>query len=559
LWVCCIFDIVTFSFNFRVLTISNNQEILSLQPHTFITKGGNILIVDLNNNNFENVDITNIFRKGFYCKFQLNEGRVGEVSNQLSYSIKNNGKHGPGTIDFKNSDIGSFINFPDYGIAHSELKHYLFSNINMDASSFECDCKLYPYFKLVDSDYIKTLWPFLVDDFFCKSPKRMEGLNLRRILDQQEYKHLTCDVQECPFGCTCTDAPDEHKVIVNCSNNGLRVLPEFIPIGFNNNTKVELIVKDNNITRVSKRDYLTRLVTFHLDGNDIRHFDHGVLSDITGEINMDDQQLSTLSIEFQKLNYSKIHFGNQPVSCDCSNLWIGDWVRLYGTHGSLRCKLDTGEVKAAEHVDGDLLRCGTTFLHWYTVLLPLMCSLVTLCVTFAAAYLMRFELLIVFRSIFRKGMSTSDERTILHDVFISVSSVNVAAYHFTLEEILKTLRRRNYKTFEPNTDILPGCDRDTEVTNAVNRSAQHVVVFCKDYLVDHQALKEFNDIMTTFVNDSWRNLVLINFDGLESSDIPIRRLRAVNRSRLVLSFRQTNTKLVTRLLNKLRPPRKGLH
>lgn len=548
----------TFYFYFRIVTLRDNKQIMSLEPNTFATDGGNILFVDAANNNFDTVDVTNILRKGFFCNLTFNSGYVGNITNTLGYNIKENGVQGPGDINLENCGMQSFINFPDYGLPFQDTNDYFYGSIYISQSSFSCDCKVYPFFALLDNSYVRKLWPNMESEnsFICTAPERVKGMNLTAVLDSREFGQLTCDMDQCPYGCVCIDAPNDNKLIVDCSNSSLLDLPEFMPIGFNGNNNVELIMKNNKISRVSYRNYLLRLVALDLSGNHIGYFSDGVINTLDCDINIIDQKLERLSLEFQKKDPHMVQFGSHPVVCDCSNLWIGDWIRLNQAHGRLHCRLETGQTTEAANVDVDTLQCAITRLEWYSVMLPLICILLVLVVAIVMTYSFRFDVFLFIRKRTMNDINSEDKKRILHDVFISVCVDNDGAYDFFNTEILRVLKSRNYKIFEPNMDILPGFDRDTEVTNAVNRSAQYVVVFCKDYLVDHKALKELHDIMTAFVADSWRNLAVINFDGLESSDISIRRLRAANRSEFALDFQQTSSKLITRLLDKLQPPLK---
>ncbi|XP_052805863.1 protein toll-like isoform X2 [Mya arenaria] len=341
--------------NLRVLTLSNNNKLENIGPNVLDIGDQNICIVDFSQNDFLTFDVTNLFTPGPFCKINVSNGNIGDLTNELGYVLDT--MNGPGDILAEQAGITHFFNFTALGIHFYELPKYFEGEIRIDASSFNCDCNIYP---LVSTGvaYAK-FWTNLNQSFSCNHPDWMKGKDMVTLLEENKYDELICELENCPSFCRCIDKPSENRVIVNCSDKGLTQFPDEMPFGYWNNKNIELLLARNVITEIPDTNYLWRLIKLDMSGNTIRKMNENALQNIHVD-NMDQegliingQMLDTLGKDFEEKDPHKIRFGDYPVRCDCQNLWVGDWIRI--NHPKLRALNRVQDVVSYEERNSTML------------------------------------------------------------------------------------------------------------------------------------------------------------------------------------------------------------
>ena len=547
----------------RILTMSNNI-IKQLDPNVILVEDGNVPIIDISENRkMDLVDISNIFRPGPFCTLNYTGSYVDHITNNLGF-VMEKVMHGPGDLLLEHTHLGSFFNFSAIGISDvKEFAKYITGQIRIDESSINCDCTVYPVLETVGKDIAKY-WPNvgMVDDqtFECFKPDYMKGKNLTAMIETMNFDDLVCDITEkpdCPhYYCHCIDMPSQGKVLVNCTGVGLTSMPTEMPIGAWNNYKIDLILADNSITVLPERNYYSRLVNLDLRQNNITVFSSKAADNIASRLNIQDQQLRTLPPILQHRNPNLITFGPHPIVCDCSNTWIGDWIRLRNGQGRLNCSVN-GVIIPAEEVSDFTLNCiEYTTLPTAAIVSSAVGVLTLLVLMTGLCFKFRYEFTIIKRTLYRKPFSGSPDNI---DVFLSYYEENSDIFRMVCRYIKPELVAAGYTVFVPWQDIPYGLNRDDEIAKAVDRSLNFVIVLCNDYGNDNNSVSELETIWKSFQANKTKQIILINFDNLESKDIRDDRLRAVKRTRC-LDFKERNTVLIQRLKNKLgRPlPKKGI-
>ncbi|XP_053402727.1 uncharacterized protein LOC128558014 [Mercenaria mercenaria] len=542
----------------RIVSLSRNN-IETLQPNTNQKKNGNILMIDFSYNIVETIDITNIIRPGPFCNFSCEGCEVTEKTNLLSYVIDESNIHGPGDINLKIKGTSGegFINFTTLGLNdYSMLGKYFKGRLNYNGSSVHCDCSLYPFFTHLGKNAHKY-WPEIDNqDIICISPENMKGRNLTNMYQTQKFEELTCNIPDCPKNCICTDIPSDGVVKVKCT--GLTSMPDFAPIGYWKNDRIDLDLSDssNKISHFSNRNFVKRIITMDLTGNTIQTFDVNAIENLgeNVQIDMSYQNLKTLPVAFNKLHPRRIKFGSHPVECDCDNLWIGDWIRYNKAQGSLQCMTRKGVVPA-ELVTTEFLECliEVEIPGFFPVLLALLVS--SIFVVSLLCYYFRYEIMLLKRKCINKKAKCGEFE---FDAMLTFSVKNPNVFRWVERKIVPALKREGYSLFVPFYDIIFGGNRELEIAKGVGKSRNYVVFLCNKYLCDENSVQEFEILWKHFCMDTKKNIIVVNFDNFECSEIKIRRLRAFRIIREDLNFIERETKLFERLIQRLGPPSKLL-
>jgi len=535
----------------RVLTMrGNNLE--NIPPNLIKTGDRNVLTVDFSYNFIDTVDVTNVFREGVTCVLNMSYSSTRTIVNEIGFQMNQSVMHGPGDIILEYSSIPVFPNFTEYGIDWRDMASCFSGKISVDQSTMHCDCNLYPLITVHGKEGGR-FWPNIDEqEFICSSPERMKGESLTSIIKQETFYKLTCDLENCPYQglCHCSDKPDVDRIIVNCTNAGLDEFPDEMPVGYWRNKNIDLILVGNKITEIPNRNYMDRLVELDLRRNFVTNTNPTAVKDLNCPVNVKDQRLTILVLEFSTKDPKKFEFGNHPVKCDCTNLWIGDWIRVGNALKRLRCELNDGRVMWAEDVTSDLLDCDTGIISEIVVVLSAVVLLTLIFLVPGLCYIFRYDVMIAKR----KWSRQQPKRPKSFDVLISFCEDNVEAFLFLKEYVIPGLQGDDYTMFIPWFDVLSG-DRDIEVSKTIEHCSNYIVVLTNDYLQDYKCVFEFDCIWKNFKSDKSTQIVIINLDFLKSKEIKDKRIEAFRRTKTDISFRDRNDTLLERLKDRLGTPR----
>ena len=539
----------------RVLSISNNK-LRYLDPNTIKIKNGNIHSFSASFNDFISVDVTNVLSKNTFCIMDYHGSYMRNITNALDFSIGDDEEGGPGSINFTYTKSFQFFNFSTIGMSYNDaFDHMDGCKFHFDESSMKCDCNLYPLF---DNLGVRTydIWPNLLsDNFTCVSPEHMEGKSLKDILDSKTFEVLTCDLTEyCPYKCKCTDRPSNNVVTVNCTGAGLTELPDYMPIGHWNNYKLDLHLEGNSIQTIHNRNYINRIANLYMNANPVSDFPQHVAENFEEleSLSMDSYRGSAIPVVFQKQNPKLMHFGDNIITCDCSNLWIGRWLRSYNVLDGWNCYVH-GKVVPVREVDEYYLQCNESDeLSPFIVVALFISALASLLITMLIGYYFRFEIILLKRRYFQtKQNQNSSEKSL--DVFISFNEENDDVASFIINHVRKRLLDLGYSVYIPLFDNWPGANEELQINTALNDTFNYVVFLCEKYNSSKKCQSEFERIWAKYIADSQTNMIIVNFDALKSKHLFNRPLRAGLLVGKVLDFATREDRLIDRLTSQLNP------
>ena len=534
------------------LSVSHNK-LRYLDPYTIKTLNGNIANFNASFNDFISVDVTNIISMSTYCLKDFQGSYMRNITNTLNFTVPKDGLIGDGTINLNNTKSVQFINFSSIGMPFERSANQLNGQIYYDESSMRCDCNLYPIFHSLGSRTYE-IWPNLLhNNFSCISPGHMKGRSLKDIFDSKAFEMLTCNIIEnCPYKCVCIDRPSKNFVTVNCSGAGLTELPPDMPLGHWNNYRLDIHLDGNNIQTIHNRNYMHRIANLNLNGNPISNIPDTVAESFNElmSLNINAYTGSTIPRIFQKYNPASLNFGSNILTCDCSNLWIGRWLRSYSVTDGWRCYYE-GVAVPIQVIDDYYIQCDESDEFSQFLILIIMVSVLScLLLLGLVAYCFRFELLILkMRCCTRKNTTNMEDKFI--DVFFSFNIENNEVYNYIIHQVRKRLLELNYSVYIPWLDNSPGATKEIEINNALNQSLNYVVVMCEMYNSDIICLSEFENIWSKHIANIQTRLIIINFDGLKTQNISNRPLKACVRVGNTLDFTARDDRLTDQMIAQL--------
>ena len=550
----------------RILDISYNRMQI-IEPDTFLTSDGLIYSVSANQQTLKEVDVTNIFGYGLFCLRNLSHVSLDMVNkNNFSVSAGNSSIIGPGTINIHSLNNQPVYNFTDSGLDFRDFTRQMKASIEYDSSSFYCDCSIVPLLKEVGVPSILTFWPALLDGITCSSPDNLKGLVLDQYFKTETLDRLTCNLIEyCPWKCNCTDLQTQEKVLVNCTGAGLTSLPDYMPTGYWNNRDLEVLLDGNRINTVETREWLERTCIISLARNPFDKINTAEINYLPddAEIDLSELVLKSLPRSIQKKDLNKISFNGTSVVCDCTNTWIGDWIRSYRANKKLRCNVN-GHFIFAEHVSSSSLDCtDEEHVSPFVLLGTLISGLVVVILASLLLHYFRFKIMIIKRRLTRS--KKTETCPFLYKVFISFDTNDDWVFNWVIrdtehkhfhETISERLNKERCAYFIPYTDILPGENVEEVTSLKAGQCETFVIVFSEDYLQNETCRLEFDTIWKQYWAHQDKKIILIEFDRSNKTSATLdRRLEALLRASNPLRFEARNDRVTDRLLHRLRETR----
>ena len=541
----------------RILDISYNHMQI-IEPNTFLTSDGLIYSVSANQQTLKEVDVTNIFGYGLFCLRNLSRVSLDPVRvNKFSIFAENSSVVGPGTIVISSIQNQPLYYFADMGLDFSDFRKRVKASVEFSYVSFCCDCSIVPLLKEVS-----TFWPDLLGNVTCSSPDTLKGLVLDQYFTNEILDRLTCNIIEyCPWKCTCTDLQNQEKVLVNCTDAGLKRLPDNMPTGFWNNRDLEVLLDGNRINTVETREWLERTQIISLAGNP---FDEIATAEINhlpddAEIDLSELVLKSLPRSIRKKDLNKISFIGTSVVCDCTNTWIGDWIRSYRANEKLRCNVN-GEFILAEHVSSSILNCtDEEHVSPFVLLGILISGLLVVILAFLLLHYFRFEIMIIKRRFTRNKKPETDP--FLYKAFISFDTNDDWVLKWVIkdkehkhfhETISERLTKERYTYFIRYTDILPGDNVEESTSQKAGQCETFVIINSENYLQNEMCRLEFDIIWKQYRAHQNKKIILIEFDTNNKTTATLdRRLKALLRASNPLRFEARNDRVIGSLLRKL--------
>lgn len=330
----------------------------------------------------------------------------------------------------------------------------------------------------------------------------------------------------------------------------VQTFPDRVPIGFWGNYKTVLELSGDTVSQLPNRDYLSRVTTLNLRGTAISHFDPDAINALRdAKLFFPDRGVLHLPDTFYNLNPNNVDFGNNSVYCDCSNLWIAEWISNKSPSFALNCSTDRGTI-TARSITAEFLNCPEPDTLLLKVAWALGAVVLALIIAIFVVVYFRYEIKVLKQRLaFKANQNVLEENEF--DVFLSFSEKNDEVYKWVREFLLRYLSETGYSCFVPFRDIDFGDVRDNATGTAIKASRNLIVVLSNEYMHDNNSNYEFETIWKYVSMETSKQMIVINYDHLETSEVADSRLKAVIRVRHDLNFKNRDTKFMDRLYRRL--------
>ncbi|XP_069118011.1 toll-like receptor 7 [Argopecten irradians] len=551
----------------RSLFLKNNK-IVDIEPNSFkLCCGQSILNIDVSNNKLDSVDVTNFVLKAFCEISYSNNTDMLDIKNELNFTLKPEEVYGSGgRINFEKCSFSSFFNCSDFGLdSWSDMfKHF---DVSVAFTSFKltCDCNIAELFA-GDTGF---LGKFLEEysGYVCEQPPELNGTKLTDNFLEHPEKHdlMVCNITEsCPQKCRCYNQPSQDRVVVDCQNQNLTTMPQFLPWG--NGDKWRLLLAGNNIQKIEDRYYLSRIAELDLSENPVYYISESAAFALPREaqINIIGNKLTSLPRPFQNRDPSTLSLGRVLITCSCEDVWLQSWLSYHSyedNETSYICQnLGGSEITVA---DFSSLHCSSDSSNLVIILVSLIGLLATIISVIVCRLFFFPEVYVLYR---RKLRRVRKSCGFDYDAYISFYEEDTLQRKWIIGSLAGHLESRGYSLFIPVRDTDPGVSRQDYLRSQIQRSKNFIIILSEKYFNPPKNCQtnetmgqsqnlwsefEFNIIWKIYRSDIRRNLIIVNFDSLSASEISHRWVKAFCRVGEIEDFTERRGSLLNAIERQL--------
>lgn len=539
----------------RVLNVAHNG-LKTLEPAAITRADLQIFHVDISHNNLKTVEFSNMISETDFCTIDFTSNKIKEIVNTNNFKIDRNKIYHGGSVKLTGNSFSKFIDFEKLGISEISILGKVFDySFIMPDTKWDCDCHIEPFLELAEK-VIKNVWK----DYFnmsCWNPPEYRGKIITDIVKDDDLDILICNLtnkDKCPKNCYCFYQPKEKRTVVNCTSAELIQLPLYVPEGKN----LTLILKNNSIENFENRTYLGNISILDMSNNKLQRIKPGSLSNLHQDIslNLAGNKLTTLPREVQTLNPCRTRFGRVTIYCNCENIWIKDWI----TNRKLQqcrniseylCRINNDIIPAEETSFDNMCKTQTS----YTLLIVLSVLSTLIVVVLSFLFVFRYECLLLKRKWFAKT-SGDDLCTPTYDAFISFNEENDKLRQWILKFLTHELEVVGYRIFVPCRDLIPGTIKEEQLLKNITKSRSYIIFLCDRYKIggDQWIDMEWKYIWHHFKTNLDRNILVINYDYVNTYVNIDPRLRAFVRLGYDIDFSNRNNKFIRKLKKRLGSP-----
>ncbi|XP_061174903.1 uncharacterized protein LOC133184048 [Saccostrea echinata] len=470
--------------------------------------------------------------------------------------------YGPGFGDFSHNQFREIPHVRKLGFTNIFDVGKLFDfGFDVRYNPLICNCRIAKpvmffkaYIDIMERDYFIT----------CGSPDAFRGRTIPSIIDEEQITDLICNDTSkpvCPPGCSCIKKPwitslreRKMKLILhmNCTGAGLKRLPHILP----NSEEIEFYLRGNPMKEITKEYYLERVTVLYLPF--IPSFEMEALENLT--------HLRVFSIPRSRqvhgipriLSFLDpcvfLQRGNFVMNCTCSHFWMYNWIKTKQadncTSYSFNCLKRDGEDLLTTYIPN--LDCRNSNQdHTCVLLLSGSSAFVFTFILTILACIWKFEFRVILRS---RRICTMSKKTLDEDCVVYLSyDEKIKDLNSWLIKRLEPFLTRNYlSAFIPSRDLPLGCIRSEERAWQISVSRYYIIFLSVDYF-DEDSLQTQNDwkcIWNSYLSDSRKELVVINYDLMKTTDVPCNTFRAVMRFGSVVDFASGEKKIFSQISKK---------
>jgi hypothetical protein len=554
--------------NLRKIYLSQNC-IHYIEPKTFLIEPGSLMRVDVSKNKLESTDVTNVILGKKFFLIDYSHNKIEKIKNELNWAccndLQGNGALEGGFLDFSYNNFKHFPNFTYMGFNNSLdiARIALNYGINIRHNSWYCDCFFLPLleYMLKYFDY----FPSYLANYrvYCSEPSHLKTYTLIDFRIDDNYDLLICNLflaNKCPLKCSCYFQPSRNRTVVDCSGLNITVIKNTMP-DFDN---LEIDLSSNSIGQnIVKHDYFSRVTKLNLANNSLVDLDFQIFDTRNlRTLSLLNNPIKTLRKSIQNLYICAVLIGNITMKCDCDMAWLKPWLLKQefakcGFKNIITCETKDGIINAMSINRNDLCSSKVNNVTWGYILL-LAATLVLVLWYITVKY--RFECFIFSRKIIT--VPNKADKIGQNDAYISFDEDISELRCWITKYLLRYLELKGYKIVYPVRDFRLGHAREEEACQGVRDCSTYIIFLSQNYLKLPHLISEWKYIWNSFAENNTREIIVINYDDIDTTNIEDDRMKALIRVGYSFDFFNINKILISdiekRLHLKLSKVRTGL-
>ena len=544
--------------NLRKIYLNQNC-IHYIEPRTFLIEPGSLMHVDVSKNKLESTDVTNVILGKKIDRIDYSHNKIEKIKNEINWAccndLQDNEALQGGFIDLSYNNFKHFPNFTSIGFNNSLdiARIALNYGINIRHNSWYCDCFFLPLFEYVlqyFDDYSSYLGHYRV---YCSEPDHLKNYMLIDLRKDDKYDLLICNLtlaKKCPVKCSCYFQPSRNRTVVDCSGLNITVIKNTMP-DFDN---LEIDFSNNNIVQnIVKHDFFSRITKVNLANNSLVDLDFQIFdSRNLRTLNLLNNPIKTLRKSIQNLYICAVLLGNITMKCDCDTAWLKPWLLKQefakcGFKNIITCETKDGIINAMSINRNDMCSSKVNKMTWvYLLLLAATFLLVLWYIT--VRY--RFECFILSRKMIK--IPNKVDKIAKNDAYISFDEDISELRCWITKYLLQYLELKGYKIVYPLRDFRLGHAREEEACQGVRDCSTYIIFLSQNYLKLPHLTSEWKYIWNSFAENNTREIIVINYDDMDTTNIEDDRMKALIRVGYSFDFFNMKKNLISDIEKRLR-------
>lgn len=548
----------------RVLDLAQN-EIKHIEPNAISDSTIGLYLADFSQNQLKQIDITNMVIEQPFCKINYEKNQITEFTNILSIEFNTDITFGDGgLVNFEDNSFTTFPDFTKLGISDLTLLGKVFGfGFDFRGCNVTCDCKMEPFLEL-SKDVIKNIWR----DFFdikCFNPPELANQSIAWLTKEGKLDQFICNVSKsdnCPSGCHCYQQPSQDRAVVNCTNQNMTELPQKLP----GDKNITLILTGNQITQLQNRSYFDRISVLDISDNKINRIPESVAKELTINnilLDLHGNELTKIPSVFKVRDPCALNMGTIRQTCGCEEEWQTQWLTSRTDQGcdynaskttTIYCITSSGIVPISKFNFKDL-NCKSGFDYKSLAIGIAVLLLITSGILVTAHYF-RFEIFLLTKRLHvaRKHIAQYE-----YDVYISVRENHGLLISWITLTLHPFLVAKHYNVYFHSINGDVGVSKEKEIVSNISKSRNFLIILSSDYTKEDEdsiwTNIEWKHAWNLFKEDSRvRNIIIVNYDQLQTRVFPVGPLKAYLRLGLDIDFANRKHSLLREVRDRLGLP-----
>ncbi|KAL1459175.1 hypothetical protein WDU94_011182 [Cyamophila willieti] len=419
------------------------------------------------------------------------------------------------------------------------------NEIILSENPLACNCSNYDFFRFLQGKMSTEVYKKI--KFDTSNVKCQDSSYPNRLLNSVHPRELRCPIEHCPSPCKCTFSPYNNQMTVNCASANLKEMPQKLPTttpyGFNNKTKIELILRQNSIQELPQNvsEYARFVTDLDLSYNDVSDGEDFIRRlPRLEKLNLSGNKLKSLSKEFvnlsKKSNISSMFLSGNQWNCDCSTTELSSFIL------SNTIVRDSNEITCNEKP-----LIGMSPQDFCPSLSPYFIAGIALgilgVISFLVAIRYKFDYeinvwMLANNWIFCWVSEDDIDHDKEYDVFVSYTGPD---FKFVVETLIKYLEEvYNYRVCHHERDFIGGNLIIDEIHEKISKSRRTIIVLTEDFVKSNWGMHEFRTAYAQAIKDKCPRVIMVIYKNVPSEDSMEEEMKSYLKTHTYIKYRGPN-------------------